>query len=147
MRDLFLFALLIGNDDFLASCILHLHRAAGALRKILRRDLTPVDQRENQSISQYAAQLLHDVQGQRGSAWSQGMEESHLWIEAHAFRRSHAIVQNQCVEERHQRIDWIRRWTPVPAIELEGLTILFDHAVEGREIRAGGLSFDAAQRF
>ena len=115
------------------------------LTKSLAADLPAVEKRERQPVGQDGTQLLHQVEREARASRPVAMQEADGRIEPDALRRAAAIVGQQRVEEREQRVDRVeRRAARAPAEDDVGVGDA-DQVVENAEIDVAGLAFGAAQ--
>src|SRR5690606_11531955 len=72
------------------------------------------------------------------------MEETDLWIEPHSLSSRDAIVEQQGIEERQQRVDPADRRAPYAPAEPKLLAVGADKPAEHLEVGARRLAFEAA---
>ena len=97
MQHLFAFALLVGHQNFLAGFFLQEDRSGRGLLKILRPDLTSVDQRQRQSVRQNRAEFFHHIQSETRPARPVPMQKAHRGIKADAFNGPAQVRRQQRV--------------------------------------------------
>ena len=73
------------------------------------------------------------------------MQKANLRIQANALSRGNAIVGQQGIKKREQRIHRVARWPAISTIELERFAIFSNHAIKALEVGPRRFTFDAAQ--
>ena len=117
------------------------------LRNRQLRDLAAIEQRQRQPVRQHRPQFLHQIERQAWPARPVAMQEADGRIETDALGGAAAIVGQQRIEERKQRIDGIeRRAAAAPANRISGSGER-DQCIEDSEIILRRLALGAAQRF
>jgi len=120
---------------------------------------------EHSAFGDERAEFLHQIQRKRGTTVESGlMVEAHIRIEAHGECRDGAVLGQQAVGEREQRVHWIGGRTACALGEVEGELVLglrrlralqagklivigtdLDHASEVLEIHGCGRAFHAQE--
>src|SRR5208283_3894458 len=100
MQQVLLLSFLIRFDNQLSSCLSEFDRATFAHHKIIELNLLAVNERYCEAVGQPRAEFLHQIERQRRSVWSVGVEKTDEWIKADARECRYAIVAHQCIEER-----------------------------------------------
>ena len=145
MRDGLLFSLLPLLQERPAPCVRQQHRAALAEVKIDRFEHTVVDEREHKAVGKARAQLLHQIERQRLPPWPVAVEISDVGVQPYAFKRRGAVVREQTVSKRQQRVERIERRTAAALAEEKRLFSLQDHVVQHAEICRRTDTLEAAQ--
>ena len=82
--------------------------AALVQRKVTRRELRAVDQRDNGAVGGHGPQLLHQVEGEAGPARAQRVQKADLRIEADRLTGAGALARQQRVNVIQDRVDGVR---------------------------------------
>ena len=140
VQPLILLPFLPSGENGAPRFIAHHHGPAVARFKIRSAQLAAVDQRQRQPVGKRWPEFLHQIKRQ---AWPPGpvpVQKADCRVEAHTFRGAAAVMGEQGVKKRQQRIDWVQRraaGTASPAQFRVGRT---DQIVKHREIEVGGLA-------
>ena len=104
-----------------------------------------IDQGQHEPVCQARAEFLHQIQCQGGAPRAVPVQEPYIGIQPHAFQGGSAVVGQDAVEEREDRVYRVHGWAP--AAGLEGKQRLFpqDHLVEHAEINRGPGAFQASE--
>ena len=113
--------------------------------RTLPADLLAIDQGQRQPVGDHGPQLLDQIECQRRPAGAVRVQESHLGIQPHRFAGRYHVVRQQNVEERQQRVHVVAGRAAGPFVQKEVILLLEDQFVEGHEVDAGGVAFEASQ--
>src|SRR5579875_2306090 len=97
-------ALLIGDQHGLAAGIGEQDGAVFKAAEIARRELAAVDQRKSDAVGQYRPQLFHQIKRQARPPRAVAMQKANGRIEPDTLRSGTAIVHEQRIKEREQRV-------------------------------------------
>ena len=96
---LFAFSFLPRGENRLSTVILQQHSTIVCNQKVALDHLFPVDQRQNQSVSQNRTKLLHQIKSHARPPRSVSMKESNSRIKTNCFQCATAIVRKQNIQE------------------------------------------------
>ena len=99
MRERLLLALLPRRQKSAAGIVCEVICAVFFLCKVFARDGTEVDLREHKTVSQRCAQLLQQIQCERGSSGTQRVQKTDSRIETDRFQRTGDLVAEQGVSK------------------------------------------------
>src|SRR5579875_3508342 len=103
-----------------------------------------VDHREHGRIANQRSKLLGEVERQRGSTIMDLMKETDVRIEARRDRGRHAVLEQQGVQERQQRVDRVLRRTAVALLKVKG-EVRPQHSLKLREVDTGRRALNAQE--
>src|SRR5581483_4582043 len=148
MRDERVNALLVGSDESPAPGGAQGHCGTDT-DEILRRDHPRVDGGQHGRVCDEWAELLEEIERQRGAAEAWLMVETDERIEADGVADDGEVLDEEAVRERQERVHRVAWWAPVPVQEVElrsGLVLHLDHAVEMLEVQPRRRALDTEQR-
>jgi hypothetical protein len=96
--------LLNGRDDRLSAFIREIHGSTGEASKVVHTNRSSRHTSNAQSLYERRPEFLEKIERQRRSAWSQGMKEPDLWIEAYRFKCSDTLSRHEPTHKADQGI-------------------------------------------
>ena len=93
-------------NEAYSSSVAEVNAPAGGVVKIIWTNLPTANQRHDKAIRQ-CTELLSKVKGERRSSRAGTVEETHLKIQANAFRCAGALGHEHAIAKTQQRIDRI----------------------------------------
>ncbi len=107
--NLVLFPKLPSRDNLFANVVVHPNASPVLLRKARSLYLTPVDERQHQTISQCSAEFLHQIESKTRTPWTVGMEETNCGVKADAFQSRFDVMAQVRIDERQECVDTVQR--------------------------------------
>src|SRR5699024_9640164 len=98
----------------------------------------PVEQCSDESVDQWGAEFLHEIQGQGWFSGSNAVEISDVGVQTDVFEGSEHGDTQHAISEGQQAVDGISGWFPRPT----GSSTRYEGR-DGLEIAAGDTPFDA----
>lgn len=114
MRYLLLLPLLVAGEEISSSRLAERHPACRLCLEVAFRDLVSIHERENEAIGKWRPQFLHEIQRERWAPRSVAMKKARVGIESNARERRGAIVEQDGICKREQRIDRVPRRPTAP---------------------------------
>nr|CEI15190.1 hypothetical protein XACB302_8580007 [Xanthomonas citri pv. citri] len=145
MLKLFAFALLVGDQHRLARIVLEKNRAVVEDLEVALVQLPAVDQRQCQALAKQWPEFLCKVQGQAWPSWSVAMQKADCRVQTNRFQGRTAVVGQQGVEKRQQRIEGVARWAAIASAKAQQRRLGAHQLAEDAEIRLRCLAFQATQ--
>lgn len=90
---------MVGNEDFLARCILQQDCSVLLVIKNLRGDLTTIKKSQREPVRKIGTELLHQIECKRRATRTVAVKEAALRIKAERFESRPAVVHEQDVEK------------------------------------------------
>lgn len=115
-----------------------------ATHETRRRHFAGVDQRQHGRVGHQRAELLGQVQGQRGPTVARPVIEPQHRIEPGRLHSQSQLLGQDRIEERQQRVDRIAGRPAVAALDVE-LVAALEQSSKGGEIRFGRHALEAEQ--
>ena len=105
-----------------------------------------VDEREHKAVRKARTELFHEIKRQRGSAGAVAVQKTDVRVESHSLQRGGAVVREQAVCKREQRVDIVQRRPPASRPEVKIRLVLQDHFIKHIKICLCANALAAAQR-
>ena len=116
MRDDLLLALLPGGKESLSGFVRKINSPVFLSSKITFGDRAQIDERQNEAIRKWRAQLLKQIERERRAARAQRMQKSYGRVEPHGFQRAGDLQTQDAVCKGKQSIHWIQRRAAISAL-------------------------------
>lgn len=112
--------------------------------KVVRFDLFAVDDGADDGVGDNGTKLLHEVQGQAGTAIDKAVEEAEVGIEANDMESRDDLGEEEAVGKAKKGVDGVARRPAASPCEAVG-PVVGEHGVEGGEVGSGGSAFEAEE--
>lgn len=99
MQNLFLFSFLEGNQNLLPRLLVHDDASSFGPCESLGPNLTPVDERKSQAVSNDRTQFFNQIQCEAGTTWAITMKKADRRIEADGLECGCDVMGQERVEE------------------------------------------------
>jgi hypothetical protein len=137
MLGLLLLPFLPGVEDGAAAVLGEGDRAAWELLEVVRRNLLPVYEGEDEPVGEDGSELLHEVEGEGRPSCTEGVQVAHLGVQAGLFKGGDALAGKERVEEGQQRVDPVAGRASGALLEAEAGVGASDRGGEGSEVGGG----------
>lgn len=142
--DFLLLSFLPGDQNGLASFIVHHNGASFQTAEAGSGDLLAIDETERQTVGKNRAQFFNQIESKRRAAGTLPMQIANGRIKAHAFQRADGVVSEQGVEEREQGVHVIERRTAAASVEEKIILALQNEVAEDFEVSTRSVAFVSA---
>lgn len=117
--------------------------------EVVRGDGAVVDECKDDGVGDDGAELLHEIEGQRGSTVAASVVEACVGIEADSAESGEAIFDEQSVGKGEQGVNGVAWWSAIAVLELKASAWRqgFEEPIELAKVEGGSLAFIAEQRF
>ena len=141
----FLLAFLIGREHCFARCFLEVHGAIIERYEIPLVYLPTIDERQNQTIRKQRSEFFQKIKRQTRTPRSVPVQKANGGIKTYGFKSRTAIMGEQGVQERQERIDGIGGRPPVTPFEAQGWRVYPDKVVKYAKINLRRFAFQTTE--